>query len=68
MATNTIKLVNTNPLGAIDLPILGRTIEAGEEFEVTADLGKALLKQIGNYAEAKTTKPAKATDTPEGKE
>jgi hypothetical protein len=35
---------------------------------VTADLGKALLKQIGNYAEAKTTKPAKATDTPEGKE
>ena len=67
MATNTMKLVNTNPLAAIDLPILGRTIEANEEFEVSTDLGKALLEQIGNYAEAKSTKAAKA-DTPEGKD
>lgn len=28
------RLVNTNPLGDIDLPLIGRTLAAGEEFEV----------------------------------
>lgn len=30
-------LKNTNPLGAVDLPLIGRTLEPGEEFEVTAE-------------------------------
>jgi hypothetical protein len=29
-----MKLKNINPLGAIDLPIIGRTLVAGEEFDV----------------------------------
>lgn len=29
-------LKNTNPLGAVDLPLIGRTLDAGEEFDVTA--------------------------------
>jgi hypothetical protein len=60
-----MKLINTNPLGAIDLPLIGRSLEAGEEFEVSDEIGIALLEQIGNYAESKTTKPAKAPATTE---
>lgn len=29
-------LKNINPLGAVELPLIGRVLEAGEEFEVTA--------------------------------
>jgi hypothetical protein len=43
------KLRNTNPLGQVDLPLLGRTLEAGEEFEVTNDVAEHLLQQVGNY-------------------
>lgn len=61
----TVTLRNTNPVGAVFLPLLGRTLEAGEEFEVDAavagrapkgdpadedyDIGEGLLAQIGNY-------------------
>jgi hypothetical protein len=45
-------LRNINPLGAIDLPLLGRTLDAGEEFEVTDDQAAVLLQQIGNYVRA----------------
>jgi hypothetical protein len=44
------KLRNTNPLGAVDLPLIGRALEPGEEFEVTDDQAGELLKQVGNYA------------------
>ncbi len=60
-----MKIQNTNPLGAVDLPAIGRTIEAGEVFEVPDKLGAALLEQTGNYAKPKTTTPDKGT-TPEG--
>lgn len=61
-----MKLVNTNPLGSIDLPLIGKTLAAGEEFEVSDEIGLELLQQIGNYEEAKATKPAKgSTTTPE---
>lgn len=43
-------LKNTNPLGVVDLPLIGRTLQAGEEFEVSDDHAKKLLKQKGNYA------------------
>lgn len=53
-----MRLTNTNPLGEVYVPVLGRTLAAGEEFEVPDDLGTALLKQAGNYTPA-TTKPGK---------
>ncbi len=52
-------LRNINPLGRVDLPIVGREgdvpgkgvgcLEPGEVFETTAKVGKALLEQVGNY-------------------
>ena len=42
-------LRNINPLGAVDLPLLGRTLAAVEEFDVPADVAAALLEQTGNY-------------------
>jgi hypothetical protein len=44
-----VQLRNTNPLGAVDLPLIGRTLEAGEVFEVDDKAGKRLLEQVGNY-------------------
>lgn len=29
-----IRLKNTNPLGQVDLPLIGRKLEPGEEFEI----------------------------------
>lgn len=52
-------LRNINPLGDIDLPVLGRTVRAGEEFEVTDDVAAVLLEQVGNY-EAVTKKSSKS--------
>ena len=42
-------LRNTNPLGAVDLPLIGRSLAAGEEFEVTDEQATNLLAQVGNY-------------------
>ena len=50
-----MRLVNTNPIGAVDVPSVGR-LEAGAEFEVPDELGTELLKQTGNYAPAKKSK------------
>lgn len=44
------KLRNVNPLGDVDVPILGRTLEAGEEFETDDETAALLLAQVGNYA------------------
>lgn len=58
-------LKNINPLGQVDLPLIGRALEPGEEFEVSGELagaaptvdkdgtvtdpGSGLLAQAGNY-------------------
>lgn len=55
------RLMNTNPLGDIDLPLIGRTLAAGEEFEVDDDTATELLKQVGNYAPAKPAKGKTST-------
>jgi hypothetical protein len=55
-------LRNTNPLGAIDLPLIGRTLQAGEEFEVTDDQAALLLQQIGNYTTDASQQQAPASD------
>ena len=52
------KLRNINPLGAVDLPLIGRSLEAGEEFDCTAEQAKHLLEQAGNYQLATDKKPS----------
>ena len=42
-------LKNVNPLGAVELPLIRRVLEAGETFEVSDEVGAALLEQVGNY-------------------
>lgn len=54
-----VKLRNTSPLGAVDLPLIGRTLAAGEEFDVPDKQGAALLEQTGNYAAVKAEKAGK---------
>lgn len=63
-------LRNTNPLGAIELPLLaafGRSthLEPGEEFDVPDDVAADLLQQLGNY-EAVAPAKAKTTTKSEG--
>lgn len=47
-----MRLRNINPLGDVDLPLIGRSLTAGEEFDIDDDLGTALLEQVGNYEKA----------------
>lgn len=61
-------LRNTNPLGQVDLPLIGRQgdplgqagsgcLEPGEEFDVSDDHAKVLLEQVGNYELVTKPKP-----------
>lgn len=65
----TTTLVNTNPMGAIDLYVVGRDpmhIEAGASFDVDDDTACDLLNQEGNYALAPGQKdPRPAAVQPE---
>lgn len=56
----TVTLRNTNPLGQVDVPLLGRQgepfgtegsgcLEPGEVFEVDKDVADRLLDQPDNY-------------------
>lgn len=74
----TVKFRNINPQGAVDLPLIGRTLEAGEVFEVDASLageaatgsdddgtfvaGHGLLGQVGTNYELVVDK--KSADAP----
>ncbi|ONI62625.1 hypothetical protein CSIV_14210 [Microbacterium sp. CSI-V] len=40
---------NVSPLGALDVPALGRVIAAGEEFEIREDLVPLFAAQVGNF-------------------
>ena len=42
-------LRNVNPLGAVDVPLLGRTLAAGAVFEDPDSVAETLLAQVGNY-------------------
>jgi len=46
------KLKNTSPLGALDVPLLRRVVDAGEVFETTEDQARVLLLQHDNYQPA----------------
>lgn len=51
MATKTAapRFKNVSPLGALDVPALGRVIAEGEEFEVREDLVPLFAAQVGNF-------------------
>lgn len=51
-----MKLRNINPLGEVDVPVVGRVLAAGEEFDVPDEIGAALLEQVGNYERATAPK------------
>jgi hypothetical protein len=34
----TVRLVNTNPIGDVDVPILGRSLSSGEVFDAPAEI------------------------------
>jgi len=57
-------LINTNPLGEVDLPLIGRSLARGEVFDVTDEQAAALLEQVDNYALAPAT--SKKTNVTEG--
>lgn len=54
-----MRLRNINPLGAVDFPLLGCVLEAGEEFDVPDEQGAALLEQVGNYERVEAEAPAR---------
>lgn len=47
-----MRIRNINPLGAVDVPLLGRIVEAGEPVEVTDEQAGLLLDQPTNWEAA----------------
>lgn len=43
------RLKNISPLGALDVPLLRRIVEAEEIIDVTEDQARVLLQQPDNY-------------------
>lgn len=52
------KLKNINPLGGVEVPLVGRTLAAGEEFDVTEKQAERLLMQASNYERVKDSTSA----------
>lgn len=50
------KFKNVSPLGALDVPALGKIVQPGEVFEVDATLVQSFADQPGNFEPVKTTK------------
>ena len=53
-----MKIKNVSTQGDLDVPILNRTIAAGEIFDVPADIGAALLEQPDVWASVTDAKEA----------
>lgn len=51
------KFMNVSPLGALDLPLLGRVVAAGEVIEVTAAQAKHLDGQDAVWRPVKSRGP-----------
>jgi hypothetical protein len=43
------KIKNVSPLGDLEIPLLGRVVEAGETVEVTDEEAETLLAQPDNF-------------------
>lgn len=62
-----MKIRNISPRGALDVPLLGRVVDAGAVTEVTKDQAERLLPQSDNWAAVAPRKPAQgATTTTKG--
>ncbi|REC98331.1 hypothetical protein DEU35_1431 [Microbacterium sp. AG157] len=65
---------NVSPLGALDVPALGRVITEGEEFDVREDLVPLFAGQVENYepvnasAKAATAEALAPAEEPEPEE
>lgn len=53
-------LKNINPVGAVDLPLIGQTLDRDATFDVTDEQAELLLQQVDNY-ELVGAKPKKST-------
>ena len=49
---------NISPLGALDVPLLGRVVDAGEAVEVTDEQAAQLLPQAANWEPVEETEDA----------
>ncbi len=57
-----MRIRNINPLGAVDVPLLGRIVEAGDLVEVTDEQAELLLDQPTNWEALGTEEPEEAPD------
>jgi hypothetical protein len=46
----SVKVKNISPFGHLDIPLVGRVVEAGEVFDATEDQASQLLAQPFHYA------------------
>lgn len=49
----TVSIRNVSPLGALDVPLIGRVVGAGEAVEVPAEHAERLLEQHDNWKPAR---------------
>lgn len=54
-APKTRTLRNISPLGALDVPLLGRTVDAGDTFEASGEAAVRLLEQPDVFEEVEPT-------------
>lgn len=45
-----MNITNTNPVGSVDVPLLGRVVDAGETIDVDPEIARQLLTQPANWA------------------
>lgn len=60
------KFRNVSPIGALDIPALGRVVQHGEVFETTKELASYFESQPSNFeAVREPRKPKDTTKTPD---
>lgn len=60
------KFKNISPLGALDLPLVGRVVERGETFDVPDDKARHLAGQEDTWAPVKGGKALPPSNAPSG--
>lgn len=55
------KIRNICPRGDLDVPLLGRVVEAGQVVDVTAEQAARLLPQVDNWATVETPRKGDAS-------
>ena len=57
------KIRNISPLGALDVPVLGRVVGAGEEVEVEAEVAALLTAQTETWEPVTASTPPRSRRT-----